>query len=72
MIPTPGRALIDTHLEIARNTESGTFAELALSSVNAMLDFAVAVDFLTPAQYSNEITVLNLIRAQRKNAAARS
>lgn len=69
MIPAPGRALIDTHLSIARTTESNSFAELALAAVNAMLDYAVACDHLTPAQYSNEVVMLNLIRAQRRNAA---
>lgn len=69
MIPEPGRAMIKLHMDIARNTPSESHAEDSLQTVEAMLSYACAVNHLTPAEYSNELVMTKLVRAQRKNKA---
>lgn len=73
MIPDNGRTVLDLHLKNARDTQSEAYAEECLTAAHAILGYACAVDHLTPAQYSNEVLMIQLIRAQRVNrAAARS
>lgn len=70
MIPDNGRTLLDLHLKNARNTDSESYAEECLASAQAILGYACAVNHLTPAEYSNELIMIQLIRAQRVNRAA--
>lgn len=70
MIPKEGRTLIELHMGIARSTPHDGNAEDHLDTVGAMLGYALAVNHLSPAEYSNEIVLIELIRAQRKNRAA--
>lgn len=73
MIPESGRALINLHMKNADQTESDLYAEECLAAASAMLGYACACNHLSPADYSNELVLINLVRAQRKNrAAARS
>jgi len=69
MIPEGARSLINLHLNNARLTESDSYAEEALASATAMLGYALAVNHLTPGEYSNELILVQLVRAQRRNAA---
>lgn len=70
MIPDNGRTLLDLYLNNARNTDSDSYADECLASAQAVLGYACAVNHLTPAEFSNEIVILQLIRAQRVNRAA--
>lgn len=70
MIPDNGRTLLDLHLKNARDTENDAYADECLTAASAILGYACAVDHLTPAQYSNEVLMIQLIRAQRVNRAA--
>lgn len=70
MIPHEGRTLIELHMGIARSTEHDGNAEEHLNTVCAMLGYALAVNHLSPAEYSNELVLIELIRAQRKNRSA--
>lgn len=69
MIPEGARSLINLHLSNARDTASDSYAEEALAAVAAMLGYALAVNHLTPSEYSNELVLVQLARAQRRNAA---
>jgi hypothetical protein len=73
MIPENGRTILNLQLKNARDTESDAYAEECLVAASAILGYACAVNHLTPAEYSNELVMVQLVRAQRKNrAAARS
>lgn len=67
MIPESGRSMIEIHLNIARNTPLDDFAEDSLKSAEAMFSYACAVGHISPAQYTNELVITALIRAQRQN-----
>lgn len=69
MIPVQGRTLLDLHLSNARKSESDSYAEEALAAAAAVLGYACAVNHLTPSEYSNELVMIQLIRAQRLNRA---
>jgi hypothetical protein len=70
MIPESGRKMIDLHLHIARETPIEDYAEESLKAAEAMFSYACSVNHLSPAEYSNELVMTKLIRAQRKNRAA--
>lgn len=73
MIPESGRALINLHMKNAEQTESDLYAEECLAAASAMLSYACACNHLSPAEYSNELVLINLARAKRLNrASARS
>jgi hypothetical protein len=73
MIPESGRALINLHMSNAEKTESDSYAEECLAAASAMLGYACACNHLSPADYSNELVLINLARAKRLNrASARS
>lgn len=74
MMPTNGRAVLDLHLNNARQTDSDAYADECLTAAAAILGYACAVDHLTPSEYLNELVIVQLIRAQRRNKinAARS
>lgn len=73
MIPENGRTILNLHLNNARHTDSSEYAEECLVAASAILSYACAVNHLTPVEYSNELVMVQLVRAQRKNrAAARS
>ena len=67
MIPTSGQSIIDLHLNIARNSESSTYAEESLKTAEAMFSYTCAVNHISPSEYSNRLIETALIRAQRKN-----
>lgn len=69
MIPKTARDLINDHLEQARKTERDDFSERMLHAAESMLAFALAADMLKPREHANEIVMVNLIRAQRRNRA---
>ena len=69
MIPEGARSLITLHLNNARQTESDSYAEEALATVTGMLGYALAVNHITASEYSNELVMVQLVRAQRKNKA---
>lgn len=70
MIPESGRTLIELHMGIARSTPYDANAEDHLDQAGAMLGYALAVNHLSPVEYSNELVLIELVRAQRKNRAA--
>lgn len=67
MIPDSGRTMLDMYMNNARKTDSDAYADECLASASTILGYACAVDHLTPAQYSNEVLMIQLIRAQRTN-----
>lgn len=67
MIPEGARSLINLHLNNARKTESNSYAEEALAAATAMLGYALAVNHLSPGEYSEELVLVQLVRAQRMN-----
>jgi hypothetical protein len=67
MIPASGQSLIDLHLDIAKNTQSDEYAEESLKTAEAMFSYACAANHISPAEYSNQLVMTALIRAQRKN-----
>lgn len=67
MIPKTARVLIDDHLEQARRTDRDDFAERMLHAAESMLGYALAADHLKPREHANEIVLISLIRAQRRN-----
>lgn len=69
MIPQAARDLINDHLEQARKTEREDFAERMLHAAESMLGFALAANLLKPREHANEIVLISLIRAQRRNRA---
>lgn len=69
MIPEGARSLINLHLANARDTASDSYAEEAMATVTGMLGYALAVNHLTAGEYSNELILVQLVRAQRRNAA---
>jgi hypothetical protein len=68
MIPLTGRAILDLHLKNARESSSDPFAEEEFAAAAAILGYACAVDHLTPAEYSSELVMIQLTRAQRAHA----
>lgn len=70
MIPKEGNDLIELHMQNARETELEEFAEKSLGHVEAILAYALACNHITCIECGNRITLLKLIRAQRKNRAA--
>lgn len=70
MIPKEGNDLIELHMQNARDAESEEFAENSLGHVEAILGYALACSHITCIEYGNRLTLLKLIRAQRKNRAA--
>lgn len=69
MIPKEARDLIDLHLEQARKSELNDFAERMLHAAESMLAYALAAGHLKPREHGNEIAMISLIRAQRRNQA---
>jgi len=67
MIPTSGQSIIDLHLNIARTCDGEAYAEESLKTAEAMFSYACAVSHISPAEYSNQLVMTALIRAQRKN-----
>lgn len=67
MIPKEARDLINLHLEQARKSELDDFAERMLHAVESMFAFALAANMLKPREHANEIIMIDLVRAQRKN-----
>lgn len=67
MIPKEGNDLIELHMQNAREAESEEFAEKSLDRVEHILGFALACRRLDAVEYGNRLTLLKLIRAQRKN-----
>jgi hypothetical protein len=70
MIPASGQSLIDLHLDIAKTTPSDEYAEESLKTAEAMFSYACAVNHMSPTEYSNQLVMTKLIRAQRTNRAA--
>lgn len=70
MIPKEGNDLIELHMQNARETEQDEFAEKMLGNVEAILGYALACSHIDCVEYGNRLTLLKLIRAQRKNRAA--
>lgn len=70
MIPESGRALINLHMKNAEQTESDSYAEECLAAASSMLGYACACNHLSPAEYSNELVLIQLARARRVNRAA--
>lgn len=67
MIPKAARDLINDHMEQARKTEREEFAERMLLAAEAMLGYALAANHIKPREHANEIVLISLVRAQRKN-----
>lgn len=72
MIPKSGRLLINLQMKGAELTESDSYAEECLAAASAMLGYACACNHLSPAEYSNELVLIQLARAKRVNRACRS
>ena len=68
MIPEEARRLMNMHAVTARETESDSAAEAAINSMAGMIGYAAACGHLSPAEHSNEWTLIKLIREQRKNS----
>lgn len=69
MIPKAARELINDHMDQARKTEREDFAERMLHAAESMLGYALAAGHLQPREHANEIVLISLVRAQRKNRA---
>lgn len=69
MIPQAARDLINLHKEQALKTELEDFAERMLHAAEAMLAYALAAGHLQVREHANEVVLISLIRAQRKNRA---
>ena len=69
-IPKEGNDLIELHMQNARETEQEEFAEKSIGHVEAILAYALACNHITCIEYGNRLTLLKLIRAQRKNRAS--
>lgn len=67
MIPKEGNDLIELHMQNARESDRGDFAELQLQKAESILGYALVCDHIQAVEYGNRITLLNLIRAQREN-----
>lgn len=68
MIPEEARRLMDSHAATARTTESDAVAEANIANLVGMIGYAAVCGHITPAEHSNEWTLIKLIREQRINA----
>lgn len=67
-MPKECRELLDTFLRTARETESDASAEANLAYAVGMIGYAASRGDITPAEHSNEFTMIKLVREQRANA----
>lgn len=67
-MPKECRELLDMFLRTARESESEAAAEANLAYAIGMIGYAAARADITPAEHSNEFTMIKLIREQRINA----
>lgn len=65
-LPDEGRKLIETKLDMALRTDLEDCAQKQFGEVCAMLDYAMAVGHLTPAEFGNWRQLVKL-NQQRRN-----
>lgn len=64
-MPEPGRAMIQTKLDMALKTSEGRARELFLE-VFAMLDYAMVVGHLNPGEFSNWRRLVDMQKLRRQ------
>lgn len=69
MIKESVRQLLETHLEMARNTTSDIVAEVQLNIALGFIEYASTNGDITPAQFHAESQVLKMIRERRRLAS---
>lgn len=69
MIKENVRKLMNTHLEMARNTPSEEVAEVQLNVVRGFIEYAVENGDITSREFADESNILKLIREQRRVAS---
>jgi len=60
------RQLLETHLEMARTTESDDVAEVQLNIATGFLEYASANGDITTSQFIRESQTLKVIREHRR------
>ena len=67
MMPKACRDLLETTMDMARNTPYEELVKANLDRAQGMLNYALACGDLMPAHHATELVTIDLIRAQRKN-----
>lgn len=72
MIKPNVRALMETHLEMARDTESAEVAEVHLNIAQGFIEYAMENGDINAVQFGTELTVIKLVRQRRKAKVCRA
>lgn len=70
MMNANARQLLETHLHMARTTESDVVAEVQLNVAAGLLEYASANGDLNPREFFEESQVMKLVREQRRAKGA--